>query len=171
MSHWYEALGLSDCESLEWPYPVRYGFENEVETDVLVLGGGPAGVMAAISAAKLGVQVALVEKSHPKSGGGTGVDHWLFTPNPCSEITPEECAQAEVKSYKGYANGMSRYIASRESYDTLLEIEEMGGKIRDTEDEFGGAPFRCEKTKYLFAYDYTNNIHFRVWGTTFKPAI
>jgi len=66
---------------------------------------------------------------------------------------------------------MSRYIAAREGYDTLLEIEELGAKIRDTDDEFKGAPFRDEKTKFLFCYDYENRFHFRVWGTTFKPAL
>ncbi len=29
-----------------WPYPIRYGREREVHTDVLVLGGGIAGCWA-----------------------------------------------------------------------------------------------------------------------------
>ena len=40
----------------EWPYPVNYGKENKVDTDVLVLGGGLAGCHAAINAAKRGSQ-------------------------------------------------------------------------------------------------------------------
>ena len=48
---------------MKWPYPIRYGVTNEVNTDVLVLGGGIAGCWAAISAAKKGVKVAIVEKS------------------------------------------------------------------------------------------------------------
>jgi succinate dehydrogenase/fumarate reductase flavoprotein subunit len=47
----------------------------------------------------------------------------------------------------------------------------MGGKIRDTGDEFKGAAFRDEKTRLLFAYDYVNRYTLRVWGTTFKPAM
>ena len=39
-------------KAVEWPYPVNYGKENEVEADVLILGGGVAGSHAAISAAK-----------------------------------------------------------------------------------------------------------------------
>ncbi|MCX6012745.1 MAG: FAD-binding protein [Chloroflexi bacterium] len=66
---------------------------------------------------------------------------------------------------------MAMYIAARESYDTLMELEQMGAKVRDTEDEFKGAEFRDEKTKLLFAYDYTNRHTIRVWGTTFKPAL
>ncbi|MBW1863428.1 MAG: FAD-binding protein [Deltaproteobacteria bacterium] len=71
----------------------------------------------------------------------------------------------------GYTNALSRYIAARESYETLLEMEKMGGKIRDTEDEFKGAPFRDEETGFLFAYDYESKIHFRVWGSTFKMSL
>jgi len=47
----------------------------------------------------------------------------------------------------------------------------MGGKIRDTDDEFEGAEFRDEATKLLFAYDYQNKFTLRVWGTTFKEAL
>lgn len=157
----------------EWPYPIRYGKETEVDTDVLVLGGGIAGCWAAISAAKKGVKVAIVEKAATiRSGaGGAGCDHWVYTPNPLSEITAEEIVDIELKDAGGYTNAISRYIAARESYDALLELENMGGKIRDVEDEFKGAEFRDEATKFLFAYDYKNRIHFRVWGTTFKPVL
>ena len=63
---------------LEWPYPVNWGLEREVNVDVLVLGGGIAGCWAAIASAKKGVNVALVEKGATiRSGaGGTGCDHW-----------------------------------------------------------------------------------------------
>ena len=165
---WAERSG----SPMEWPYPIRYDVETDVETDVLVLGGGPAGCMAAISAARKGLRVALIDKAYPKrSGGGSGCDHWLNTPNPLSKITPEDCVEWESLSYDGYSNSMSCYIAARESYDTLLEIEKMGAKIRDLDDEFKGAPFRDEKTKFLFSYDYENRFQFRVWGATFKPAI
>ena len=157
----------------EWPYPVRYGQQREVSADVLVLGGGIAGCWAAISAARRGVKVVLVEKGATvRSGaGGSGCDHWVNTPNPCSKVTAEEVVQWELESTGGYTNALSRYIAARESFETLLELERMGGKIRDTEDEFKGAPFRDEETKFLFAYDYESRVHLRVWGTTFKPAL
>jgi succinate dehydrogenase/fumarate reductase flavoprotein subunit len=156
---------------MEWPYPVRYDVENKVDVDVLVLGGGPGGCMAAISAAKKGLAVALLDKAYPKrSGGGSGFDHWLNTPNPLTKITPEDCVEWERVTFKGYSNSLSRYIGAREAYDTLLEIEKMGAKIRDLDDEFEGAPFRDEKTKFVFCYDYENRFQFRVWGSTFKPA-
>jgi NADPH-dependent 2,4-dienoyl-CoA reductase/sulfur reductase-like enzyme len=46
-----------------WPYPICYDKEQEIETDVLIIGGGIAGCWAAISAARTGVKVALVEKA------------------------------------------------------------------------------------------------------------
>ena len=158
---------------IEWPYPIRYGREMEVDTDVLVLGGGIAGCWAAISAAKKGMEVAVIEKGATiRSGaGGSGCDHWINTPHPHSPVTAEEVVGWELEFSGGYTNALTRYIAARESFDTLLELEKMGGKIRDTEDEFKGAPFRDEETKFLFAYDYESKIHFRVWGTTFKPAL
>ncbi len=168
----WEDSAVQSGKLVEWPYPVRYDKENKVDVDVLILGGGPAGCMAAISSAKKGLKVALLDKAHPKrSGGGSGCDHWLNTPNPYAKITAEDCVEWEEVSNKGYSNSLSRYIAARESYDTLLEIEKMGGKIRDLDNEFAGAPFRDEKTKFLFCYDYENRFQFRVWGTTFKPAM
>ncbi|MEW6663966.1 MAG: FAD-binding protein [Thermodesulfobacteriota bacterium] len=49
--------------STPWPYPVLYGKERRIETDVLVLGGGIAGCRAAISAARKGARVTMVEKA------------------------------------------------------------------------------------------------------------
>lgn len=164
---------------MRWPYPIRYEVESEVTADILVLGGGIAGCWAAISAARKGAKVTIVEKGETiaSGGGGAGCDHWLNTPNPCSPLTVEEVIDWESKINAGYNNGLSRYIAARESYDTLLEYEKLGAKIRDTEDEFKGAAFRDEKTKFLFTYDYENKYNFRVWGAgtenslSFKRAL
>ncbi|MBP1611318.1 MAG: FAD-dependent oxidoreductase, partial [Acidobacteria bacterium] len=76
-----------------WPYDVDYEKEHEIETDVLVIGGGIAGCWAAISAARKGVRVALVEKGDTiRSGsGGPGCDHWCQCPgNPHSRVDPDE---------------------------------------------------------------------------------
>jgi len=65
--------------SLNWPYPVGYGAEKEVDSDVLILGGGLAGCFAAISAVRQGAKVALVDKAGTKRSGsaGSGIDHWM----------------------------------------------------------------------------------------------
>jgi len=162
--------------ALEWPYPVRYGQEKEVNTDVLILGGGIAGCHAAISAAKRGATVAVVEKGAViRSGsGGAGVDHWggAFT-NPCSKITPEELMEnGGPLSKPGYSFGHTHFINFKESYEALLDVEKMGVKFRDEDDEFAGAEFRDDESKIMFAYDYENRHTIRVrQGAEIKPAL
>ena len=47
----------------EWPYPIHYKQEQQIDTDVLVMVGGISGCWAAISAAESkGVRVALAKK-------------------------------------------------------------------------------------------------------------
>lgn len=159
---------------MKWPYPAKVSQVNRMEADVIVLGGGIAGCMAAINAAKRGQSVILVEKGAAKrsGAGGSGCDHWeSAATNPCSGVSPEDLVQAMLDDNDGYNNGISHYIECREGWDHLQDIEKMGGKIRDTEDEFKGAAFRDEKTKLMFAYDYKNKFTIRIWGTTFKPAM
>lgn len=78
---------------------------------------------------------------------------------------------ALVANHGGWRNGISTYIQCASAYETLLELEQMGAKVRDTDDEFKGAPFRDEKTRLLFAYDYDNRIVIRAWGENFKPIL
>jgi len=159
---------------IEWPYPIQYNEEENAEYDVLVLGGGISGCWAAISAARKGANVALVEKGATKrsGAGGSGTDHWNFaTDNPCSRITPEEMTRIVIDSSGGYSNAIIDYIMCSTSYETLSEMEKIGGKVRDVEGDFKGADFRDEKTKLLFAYDYDTRFCIRIWGTTFKPAL
>ncbi len=191
MSTWHDYL-KEEGRLPDWPYPVKYEQEREVETDVLVIGGGIAGCWAAISAARQGLRVALVEKSDTiRSGqGGPGCDHWCDAPaNPLSNVDPDNWAQQVTD--RPYCNGIGVQIQCREDWDTLQEMELMGGKIRDTKDEYVGATGRDEKTKLMISPRYTryrgfvvnyespnyrkgdvlNNTVIRIWGTTFKPAL
>jgi succinate dehydrogenase/fumarate reductase flavoprotein subunit len=176
MANWHDYAVKGQIP--EWPYPIRYENEQVIETDVLVLGGGIAGCWAAIGAARKGVRVALVEKSATvRSGaGGPGCDHWCDAPaNPSSKVDPDDWAQRLANGNGGYANGIGRQIQCRENYDTMLELEQMGGKIRDTEGEFIAAEGYDEKTKFVFSPRsnpfHESNVVMRVWGTTFKPAM
>jgi succinate dehydrogenase/fumarate reductase flavoprotein subunit len=177
----------------DWPYPVHYGKEQEIEVDVLVVGGGIGGCWAAISAARSGLKVALVEKGDvQRSGaGGPGCDHWCNAPaNPLSNVDPDEWAVHMAK--RPYCNGIGIQIQCREDWDTLQEMEMMGGRIRDTGNEYLGAKGRDDKTKLMISPRYTkvhsyvldyekigppkegeklNNVVIRVWGSTFKPAL
>ncbi len=173
MTTWHEYVQRNG-KVPEWPYPVNYGKVNEVVTDVLVIGGGVAGLQAAINAAKKGVKVAVAERGHAKrsGAGGAGVDHWHgAVTNPCSKVTPEMYTRACYDSMQGYTGGHVRYIITKESWDTLLECEQMGIQIRDVRDEFKGADFRDEETKLMFAYDYKNRHIVRVWGYDIKPKL
>ena len=165
---------MSHFDSLPWPYPIKYGEQTNYDADVLVLGGGIAGVWAAITAARTGARVAIMEKGDTRrsGAGGTGCDHWQWAAdNPGSGVTPNELSNALVANHGGWRNGMSTYIQCASGYETLLELEAMGAKVRDVDDEFAGAPFRDEKTKLLYAYDYDNRFVIRVWGANFKPLL
>ena len=177
MPLFHEVVGR-EAQPPEWPYPILYDREQEIDTDVLVIGGGMAGCWAAISAARKGLRVALVEKSATVRSGavGPGVDHWCDAPNhPLSKVDPDEWAVRLTGANGGYNCGIGRQIQCRENYDTLLEIEQMGGKIRDTEGQWKGAEGRDEKTGFMFSPRnnafHETNVVFRVWGTTFKPAL
>ena len=153
--NWHEYV-MQTGKSPAWPYEVHYGKEHVLEADVLIVGGGVAGERAAIEARKYGATVIVADRGDSsRSGrGGAGVDHWLnAVTNPCSTVTPEEFTDTAMHVSGGYTNGIARYISAKEGWDTLLEAEEMGVQIRDTEGEFKGASFRDEETGLLFAYD------------------
>ncbi len=38
MADWFEALEKMGLAAVTWPYPVRYGVENEVDCDVVSAG-------------------------------------------------------------------------------------------------------------------------------------
>ncbi len=142
MTTWHDYL-REQGHAPDWPYPIRYENEQQVNCDVLVVGGGIAGCWAAIGAARQGLRVALVEKGDTvRSGsGGPGCDHWCNAPaNPLSNVDPDEWA--EHMADRPYANGIGIQIQCREDWDTLLEMEQMGGKIRDTNGEYSGAQGR-----------------------------
>ena len=63
--------------------------ENILETDVLVVGGGIAGLMAAISAAEKGARVVVAEKANTKrsGSGATGNDHFCCYIPKCTART------------------------------------------------------------------------------------
>ncbi len=189
MTKWHDLLENNGTVP-PWPYPIRFDEEQEIETDVLVIGGGIAGCWAAISAARTGVRVALVEKGDTvRSGaGGPGCDHWCVTPaNPHSKVDPDDWAKrlTDHPAHAGqppteplpvtYSNGIGIQIQCREDFDTLLEMEQMGGKIRDTDDEYIGAEGRYDDTKFMISPrmspDHSTEVTIRIWGTTFKPAL
>ena len=53
MTKWHDFL-VNNGKAPSWPYPILYDKEQEIDTDVLIIGGGIAGCWAAISAARNG---------------------------------------------------------------------------------------------------------------------
>lgn len=153
----------------KWPYPIQYDVEHRIETDVLVIGAGVAGSMAGVMAARRGVKVAVVDKApiEISGSGGAGLDHYDgCISNPDCAYTPEEFIE---KSKYGLSpmhrrNGHRAYIAMKGAWDNILEMEKFGLKFRDEEDEFVGAPFRDDKTKIMYAYDYQSKECIRLRG-------
>lgn len=173
MTTWHEYF-QTNALAPEWPYPIRYGEERVVRSDVLVLGGGIAGCHAAINARRKGVKVVVLEKEATKwsGNGGAGVDHWLSAcTNPCSEVSPEELTERAIADSGGYDCGPLRYVNAMESWDALLDCERMGVQIRDVHGEFKGADFRDDETQLLFAYDYRSKYDIRVYGYNMKPTL
>ena len=75
-----------------------------IGTDVLVIGGGIAGCMAAIRAREMGAEVILLEKGNTRRSGcaATGIDHcWTYIPHIhgpyCSveDIVEDHCRNAD----------------------------------------------------------------------------
>ena len=116
MTTWHEYVQQHGAVP-EWPYPICYESEQEIDTDILVIGGGIAGCWAAISAARKGVRVTLLEKGATlrSGGGGTGCDHWHEpVTSPLSNVDPDERAQQLIDEDGGYQCGIVQEITCRE---------------------------------------------------------
>lgn len=110
------------------------------DADVLVIGGGLAGCMAAIRARELGAKVVVAEKADTVRSGcaGTGVDHcWTYIP----EIHESELSIEDlVRDHSAHAGGfldheIATFIATH-SFERLLDLERFGVQIRDERGRF-----------------------------------
>ncbi len=172
-----------DPEALRWPYPVDYDIINRIETDVLVIGGGVAGCGAALGAARRGMKVAICDKAPMQYSGnsGAGIDHWNdVSEHPKSSRTTEE----KYASNRGDRMNISMfgrsgptmthrdYIATKGTWDALLELEKMGLPIRDVDGDFDGAPTKDDESGLLKAYNYDVVDSIKLRGGNFlKPVM
>ncbi|MEH2069799.1 MAG: FAD-binding protein [Nostoc sp.] len=114
-------------------------FELDLQADVLVIGGGPAGTWAAWSAASTGARVVLVDKGYCGTTGcaaasGNGV--WYVPPDP----EARETAKASRESLGGFLcdrNWMDRVL--NQTYVNVNRLAEWGYPF-PTDDE--GKPYR-----------------------------
>jgi len=110
--------------------------DEKVDTDLIVIGGGPAGLSAAISAAKLGVEVIVVDEN-PKPGGqlikqthkffGSKYNYAAVRGVEIAEVLlkdlRESCAKWIVNtSAIGYYKNRKHMIAAVQDNHKLIEI-------------------------------------------------
>ncbi|MBI4317783.1 MAG: FAD-binding protein [Chloroflexi bacterium] len=114
--------------------------ENCVDADVLVIGGGLAGCMAAIRASELGVSVVVAEKGNTMRSGSaaTGVDHyWTYIPEiHGSQLSVEDLVLDHTEFAGGFLNqDLALYIVGN-SYKRILDLERFGVPMRDEKGSF-----------------------------------
>lgn len=123
-----------------------YSITRTLETDVLIMGGGVAGLMAAISAADQGVRVLVAEKADTRrsGSGATGNDHFrCYIPE---KHGPDyRVIQNEVLNFSQFGlchdTALTRRFLER-SFDVVRQWEEWGIPMRPTGDwEFTGHAF------------------------------
>jgi succinate dehydrogenase/fumarate reductase flavoprotein subunit len=112
----------------------------ELETDVLVAGGGPAGAWAALRAADAGADVVLVDKgwcgaSGATAAAGTGV--WYVEPDPGARVEALASREA-LGGYLADRGWMTRVLD--ETYAGMNELADRGRYPFPVDDD--GRPIR-----------------------------
>ena len=104
----------------------------DIDTDVLVIGGGLAGCFAAIKAAEEGAKTVILEKSQiNRSGnGGTGL-HRIPLIHPDYNFAYEEFARANAAAGAGIADEDVGYAFAQDTLDRILDLENYGIQVRD----------------------------------------
>ena len=104
-----------------------------IECDVLVAGGGVAGLMAAIAAADGGAKVVVVEKANTnRSGSGaTGNDHFRCYIPEVHGPDPEPVFRSMIESQVGGLMDKSlAMVFLRESFDRVRDWDSWGIPMR-----------------------------------------
>ncbi len=112
-----------------------------IDADVLIIGGGLAGCMAALSAGEKNANVKIVEKANVRRSGGAATGIFSFRgvfPDASSgpEETPERFAEEFAQLTDGIANVKALEIIGRELYERMRYLEGLGFKIRNEDGTF-----------------------------------
>jgi len=121
---------------------------TETETDVLVLGGGPAGIWAALSAAADGARVVLADKARC-AGGGPAVDgmHALWNPPPGP--AREEAVRQALRHSGGLGDPVwMNGVLDETSYRTT-ELARWGYRFPESRRAPAPVGARLDGTRYL----------------------
>lgn len=123
--------------------------KNTYKTDVLVVGGGIAGLMAAINAAQSGAEVMVAEKANSKrsGSGATGNDHFCCYIPEVHGDDMDPIVKEDLNSLHGKLQDTDMVIRfMEESYDRVKKWHEWGidmkpqGKWEFTGHAFPGRP-------------------------------
>ncbi|EWM15646.1 fumarate reductase/succinate dehydrogenase flavoprotein subunit [Kutzneria sp. 744] len=109
---------------------------RELSCDVLVIGGGTAGTMAAISAAERGASVLLLEKAHVRHSGALamgmdGVNNAVIP----GKATPEDYVAEITRANDGIVDQRTIMQTATRGYDMVRRLEGYGVKFE--KDSYG----------------------------------
>ena len=109
--------------------------ENEIKTDVLVIGGGMAGIFAAIKAREEGAEVTLVDKNYVSRSGSTAFaegDYSVFNPEWGHDLN---AWMAQINMVGEYLNNPEwTEITLRDSIERYHDFLAWGVKFKKRED-------------------------------------
>jgi succinate dehydrogenase/fumarate reductase flavoprotein subunit/HEAT repeat protein len=109
---------------------------DRIDCDVLVIGGGTAGTMAALTAAEQGAQVLLLEKAHVRHSGALamgmdGVNNAVIP----GKATPEDYVAEITRANDGIVNQRTIYQTATRGFAMVQRLERYGVKFE--KDEHG----------------------------------
>src|SRR5690349_17777080 len=109
---------------------------TRLDCDVLVIGGGTAGTMAALTAAEHGAQVLLLEKAHVRHSGALamgmdGVNNAVIP----GKATPEDYVAEITRANDGIVNQRTIYQTATRGFAMVQRLERYGVKFE--KDEHG----------------------------------
>ena len=109
---------------------------RELRCDVLVIGGGTAGTMAALTAAERGAPVLLLEKAHVRHSGALamgmdGVNNAVIP----GKATPEEYVAEITRANDGIVNQRTIFQTATRGFAMVQRLEGYGVKFE--KDEYG----------------------------------
>lgn len=111
---------------------------RELACDVLVIGGGTAGTMAAITAAESGATVLLLEKAHVRHSGALamgmdGVNNAVIP----GKATPEDYVAEITRANDGIVNQRTVWQTASRGFDMVQRLERYGVKFeKDEHNEY-----------------------------------
>ena len=118
LNGWTENIPEVDINKLEY---------QENETDVLVIGGGMAGLFAAVKAHDAGSKVILVSKGRLGSSGSTPFAKGIFSYDPATaKVSLDEFVETVSRSALGTNNPVYTRQMAEHSLARVNELKGMG---------------------------------------------